>query len=461
MSSAITLEERRHNPRTKLNYIAYMSLGSGNGAIVLDVSEGGLGFHAAAPLDGEELVRFRVLGKSIDRIEVIGELAWNDPTKKSGGVHFTGLPDEFREQILLSLGHPPLSPAKSPRTEIEEAPIETHNAGPNILAKVIPCPDNGTPSGRPEQSASAPRIVRPRVAWGVGFLASMALATIGLTGLTVFFVRHLVQNRMHQEVLTEARNALLASQAVFHQTEIVLRHKADLLSTLAALTPPNDSTLQSSLDDPLITDGIDLVAVTDAADQITALHTSDRSMTATTAEGMLLQSLSRGDISDWWFANGKLYQVVIQSQDHRPLATHNSGTVIVGREIDSNAVQYLKTISAGEVAFNYGGEIVASTLNRFDQYQLAQGLHSQLGSELLQIGGQRFNASSINLATGSGPILRYTILKSDEETTEFWNRLNHLFIRLGEVQLIILLGLTILAYFKNARVQGSVAKPAR
>jgi hypothetical protein len=129
----------------------------------------------------------------------------------------------------------------------------------------------------------------------------------------------------------------------------------------------------------------------------------------------------------------------------------------VGRQIDDKAAQYLKAISASEVAFNYGGEVVKSTLNRFDQYELSQKLHNELGSRQLQIGGQRFYVSSFNLANGSGPVLRYTVLKSDEQTAVFLNRLNHLIVRLGEIELTILLGLTILLLFKHIRARAAVA----
>jgi uncharacterized membrane protein len=455
MSSAITHEERRHNPRTKLHHIAYMSIGSGNGAIVLDVSQGGLAFHAAAPLESEGPVRFRVLGKSIDRVEVIGELAWNDQSKKSGGVRFTSLPDEFRERILLSLGHPPFSAGNSPRVEIRKGATNDSDSGPSILPKVISRTGNGATATGREQSVSAPKIPRPSVGLGFRFLGSVVLAAIVLNCLTVLFIRRLARDRTHEAVLTETLNSLLASRTAFHQTEAALRHKADLLSTLAAVTPSGDSTLQASLDDPLITDGSDLIVMTDGTNRITAFHTRDRSMTVTTAEEMLVQSLTRGDISDWWFTNGKLYQVVLQSQDHRPLANNSSGAVIVGRQVDYDAVQYLKAIAASEVAFFYGGEVVESTLNRFDQYELSQKLHSQLDSEQLQIGGQNSYASSINLANGSGSVLRYTVLKSDEEATAFLNRLNHLFLRLGEIELIVLLVLIIVVFSEHIRARAA------
>ena len=453
----MTLEERRHDPRTKLDRIAYMSFNSGNGAIVLDVSQGGLGFHAAAPIESEEFVRFRLSEKSVDGIEIIGELAWNDPTKKSGGLRFTGLPDKFREQILLSLGQPQLLPANSTRTETEGPSVNASDSVSSKLVKVISNPDNGAQSKGQNQSVSASNAVRSHVGLGARFLVAMVLAAVGLNGLTVFVVRRLVQDRVHQELLTETRNSLVASQTAFHQTEMALRHKADLLSTLAAVTPSDDPALQNSIDDPLINDGSDLMAVTDGANQITALHTSDRSMTVITAEEMLLPSLSRGDMSDWWFANGKLYQVVLQSQDHRALTNNDSGVVIVGRQMDDKAVQYLKAMSTSEVAFNYGGEVVRSTLNRFDQYELSQKLHNASGPEQLQIGEQHFYVSSTNLANRYGPALQYTVLKSDEETTVFLNRLNHLFVRLVEIEIIVLLGLTIVASLKHIRARAVVA----
>ena len=69
-------EERRQYPRAKLEQLAYISLQSGNGGIVLNLSEGGLSFHAAGPMEAGKLIRFRLAVKAIDEIEATGELAW-------------------------------------------------------------------------------------------------------------------------------------------------------------------------------------------------------------------------------------------------------------------------------------------------------------------------------------------------------------------------------------------------
>ena len=53
-SSFAVKPDRRHSPRTKLVEIAYIGMGPENGGLVLDVSDGGLSFHAVAPVCREE-----------------------------------------------------------------------------------------------------------------------------------------------------------------------------------------------------------------------------------------------------------------------------------------------------------------------------------------------------------------------------------------------------------------------
>lgn len=96
--------ERRLNIRKSLEHIAYLSLPPNNGGLVLDVSEGGLAFRAIAPVEADGPIHFRFAIDSATRIKAVGELAWKDETGKSGGLRFTELPDEAREQIRLWAG---------------------------------------------------------------------------------------------------------------------------------------------------------------------------------------------------------------------------------------------------------------------------------------------------------------------------------------------------------------------
>jgi hypothetical protein len=101
---AMMPHERRLNIRKMPDYLAYISLPSDNGGIVIDVSEGGLGFHAIAPVEADGPIHFRFAMDSSERVKAVGELAWKDETGKTCGLRFTELPDEVREQIRVWIG---------------------------------------------------------------------------------------------------------------------------------------------------------------------------------------------------------------------------------------------------------------------------------------------------------------------------------------------------------------------
>jgi hypothetical protein len=97
--------ERRQDTRTTVNRLAYINLESNNGAIVLNVSNGGLCFHAVDPVRRSETIRFWFLNQN-HRIEAEGRLAWMDETRKTGGLQFTTLPAEARAQIRDWISQP-------------------------------------------------------------------------------------------------------------------------------------------------------------------------------------------------------------------------------------------------------------------------------------------------------------------------------------------------------------------
>jgi hypothetical protein len=92
-------QERRISTRKTLDHLVYLSLPANNGGTVIDVSEGGLGFHSVAPVVADGPIHFRFAINSAIRIRAVGELAWRDETGKIGGLRFTQLPDEARELI--------------------------------------------------------------------------------------------------------------------------------------------------------------------------------------------------------------------------------------------------------------------------------------------------------------------------------------------------------------------------
>src|SRR5262249_30806177 len=76
-----------------------------NSGIVLNVSEGGLCFHSVDFVQRESTVRFS-LALHNQRIEAAGEVAWMDETGRTGGLRFTDVPSEIREEIRRLVSQP-------------------------------------------------------------------------------------------------------------------------------------------------------------------------------------------------------------------------------------------------------------------------------------------------------------------------------------------------------------------
>lgn len=91
-------EERRQYSRKTLNPLPFINLPSGNGGIVLDVSEQGLRFRALGPVELTGSIRFWFTARS-KLVAGVGEIVWFDEGKKTGGLRFTDLPYNALEQI--------------------------------------------------------------------------------------------------------------------------------------------------------------------------------------------------------------------------------------------------------------------------------------------------------------------------------------------------------------------------
>ena len=97
--------ERRQLPRTAIEKLAYIHIEPDNGGIVLNLSGEGLCFHSFAPVEHNGSFRFSLLEQN-RRISVSGELAWTDGIQKIGGVRFTTLTTEARQQVETWISQP-------------------------------------------------------------------------------------------------------------------------------------------------------------------------------------------------------------------------------------------------------------------------------------------------------------------------------------------------------------------
>jgi len=98
--SAPSQSERRSHARRRLEGLVYVDFGSDNGAILIDVGEGGLGFQSVIPVSTEQslLLKFKLPGEA-HSIEGHAEVAWVNESSKGGGLRFVELSADARAHI--------------------------------------------------------------------------------------------------------------------------------------------------------------------------------------------------------------------------------------------------------------------------------------------------------------------------------------------------------------------------
>jgi signal transduction histidine kinase len=274
----------------------------------------------------------------------------------------------------------------------------------------------------------------------------MVLITSGLTALSLLVVRHSVQSHVREGIVQELRNSVTTYQNFQHDREVTLTHSAELVAylpiTRAIMTAHDPATIQDASKDVWPLTGSDLLVLVNRNGKVVALHTKSAGLTREAAQQHFEQSLNEEDSSHWWFGDHHLYQTFVQpvyfgSKTEGPLL----GFLIIGYEIDGRLAREVSKVSASQVAFSYGDEIVATTLTP-DQTQsagvraLAKG-SLQSGPRDVEVGRENFVAASLDLSGRQETPVRLTVLGSYDQAARFLDNLNRLLLLLGLTAVLI------------------------
>jgi signal transduction histidine kinase len=299
-----------------------------------------------------------------------------------------------------------------------------------------------------QQSAAA---LVPRTRLRTRFLLSMLLITAGLTATSLLVVRHSVQNHVRDGILQDLGNSVTTFQNFQHDREFMLTRSAELVADLpitrAIMTAPDPATIQDASRDVWQLTGSDLLVLANRDAQVVALHTKSAGFTRATAQQYFQRSLNEPSLnqdnsSHWWFGDHHLYQTFTQpvyfgSRTEGPLL----GFLIIGYEIDDRLAHEVSKISASQVAFSYGTEIVATTLTSAQSgsislRDLSEG-SSQSGPRDVELGDEHFLVTSLNLSGQQETPVRLTVLGSYDQASKFLNKLNRLLLLLGLAAVLV------------------------
>jgi hypothetical protein len=148
--------------RKKPDQLVYLELGSGNGGMLLSISEDGFRFRAVSPLRPNGLMPFAFSIDGSRRLQGIGEVEWLDDDGKSGGMRFVEVSPDFRSilhQWLALDSHQP-----RPSREVTPAaatPLDTMEK----IREELRRGHSGSPSPQPERrdvKLEAPAAASPK-----------------------------------------------------------------------------------------------------------------------------------------------------------------------------------------------------------------------------------------------------------------------------------------------------------
>ena len=275
----------------------------------------------------------------------------------------------------------------------------------------------------------------------------MLLITAGLTVTCLLMVRRTVERNVRQSIAVNLRNSVAAFQDFRHEREKMLTGDvallADLPITRAIMTAPDPGTIQDASQSVSEIANSDLFVLVDRTGKVVALHTKTPGFDREAAERYFQQSLDEGgESSHWWLGDHHLYQSFIQPI-YRGSRTEGTllGFLVIGYEIDQRLATEVSKVAGSQVAFSCGDEVVATTL---PESQVQGGRFQSLitGSVQeqprdVQIGKERFLATSLELSGSRSTSVRLNVLGSYDQATKFLDELNRYILLLGLAAIVV------------------------
>ena len=323
----------------------------------------------------------------------------------------------------------------------------------------------------PSPAADPSAALLPRLRLRTRFLLSMLLITAGLTTTSLLLVRRSVESNVRQSIAVNLRNSVAAFQGFRHERETMLTSDvallADLPITRAIMTAPSPGTIQDASQDVWEIANSDLFVLVDRSGKVVALHTKTPGFTREAAAKYFQQSIDEGgESSHWWLGEHHLYQTFVEPIYH---GSRTDGTLlgflVIGYEINNRLAGEVSKVAGSQVAFSSGNEVVATTLPP----DLMQGANIQsliTGSiqeepHDIEIGKERFLATSLELSASRNTSVRLSVLGSYDQATKFLDELNRYLLLLGLAAIIVGSGLVFFLSHTFTRPLGNLVGGVR
>lgn len=339
-------------------------------------------------------------------------------------------------------------------------------------------PEFASQSNQPQPKHAHPDRAQPaagllsRLRLRTRFLISMLVISAGLTTISLLLVRSSVESNVRQSIAVNLRNSVAAFQDFRHERETMLTTDvallADLPITRAIMTSPDPVTIQDASQDVSQIADRDLFVLVDRNGKVVALHTKTPGFTREAAEKYFQQSLDedRGETSHWWLGEHHLYQTFVEPI-YRGSRTDGTllGFLVIGYEIDDRLAEEVSKVAGSQVAFSCGSEVVGTTLMppqvEAGNIQALIAGTPQDEPRDVEIGKERFLATSLDLSGSRTTPVRLSVLGSYDQATKFLDQLNQYLLLLGAAAIVVGSGLVFFVSHTFTKPLGNLVEGVR
>jgi signal transduction histidine kinase len=272
------------------------------------------------------------------------------------------------------------------------------------------------------------------------FVATL-LIICGLTGALLLIIRHTVRVETDRQVRDGTEASVRAFESVQRQREQQLSRTAAMLADLptlkAQMTTEHAPTIQDASTSWWKLSGSDLFILAMPDRRIVAFHVTKPGWPQEAAERDLKRSVEQGEDASWWYDNGRLYEVFLQTiTAGTGPSSQELGFLVIGYQVDSTVAEHLAMEAGNQIALASGDRLIASTLPPKDEAAMQRWLseaNPEANPEAYEIAldTDRYAVSSVLLHGALPSPVRCYVMMPLGPVNSFMNRLNRTIFILG------------------------------
>jgi signal transduction histidine kinase len=272
------------------------------------------------------------------------------------------------------------------------------------------------------------------------FVATL-LIICGLTGALLLIIRHTVRVETDRQVRDGTEASVRAFESVQRQREQQLSRTAAMLADLptlkAQMTTEHAPTIQDASTSWWKLSGSDLFILAMPDRRIVAFHATKPGWPPEAAERDLKRSVEQGEDASWWYDNGRLYEVFLQTiTAGTGPSSQELGFLVIGYQVDSTVAEHLAMEAGNQIALATGDRLIASTLPPKDEAAMQRWLSEaspEANPEAYEIAldTDRYAVSSVLLHGALPSPVRCYVMMPLGPVNSFMNRLNRTIFILG------------------------------